>query len=295
TALEPCSPMVTGARRVARGSPDLAGRGRRARYGITLSAAAPEVARAVVAPAPHGPAPDARGGCDGDERGRSCAHGRRAGRGCQRRGSRVGSAAPGRRRRAAGAWLGPGPHARLAPWWALLHLGRSVGALRRLAAPAQPRALGSPHGRYGPCPSTVEEAMDFDLHVVGSGPGGYHAAIRAAQLGLNVACVEKGDVGGVCLNVGCIPTKALLHVGAELRGAKSAKEFGIDFGEPKVDLGGIEAWKQKVVGKQTNGVKMLFRGNKVTLIEGEGRFTGPNEIEVAGEKHTARSFIVATG
>ena len=137
--------------------------------------------------------------------------------------------------------------------------------------------------------------MDFDLIVVGSGPGGYHAAIRAAQLGLNVACVEKGDVGGVCLNVGCIPTKALLHVGAELRGAKSAKEFGIDFGEPKVDLGGIEAWKQKVVGKQTNGVKMLFRGNKVTLIEGEGRFTGPNEIEVAGEKHTARSFIVATG
>ena len=83
--------------------------------------------------------------------------------------------------------------------------------------------------------------MDFDLIVVGSGPGGYHAAIRAAQLGLNVACVEKGDVGGVCLNVGCIPTKALLHVGAELRGAKSAKEFGIDFGEPKVDLGGIEA------------------------------------------------------
>src|SRR5690606_4656865 len=68
TALEPRSPMVTGARRVARGSPDLAGRGRRARYGITLSAAAPEVARAVVAPAPHGPAPDARGGCDGDER-----------------------------------------------------------------------------------------------------------------------------------------------------------------------------------------------------------------------------------
>ncbi len=137
--------------------------------------------------------------------------------------------------------------------------------------------------------------MDFDLIVVGSGPGGYHAAIRAAQLGLKVACVEKGAVGGVCLNVGCIPTKALLHVGSELRGAKEAKEFGLDFGEPKVNLGGIEEWKQKVVSKQTNGVQMLFKGNKVTLIEGEARFTGPNEIEVAGEKRTAKSFVIATG
>lgn len=137
--------------------------------------------------------------------------------------------------------------------------------------------------------------MDFDLIVVGSGPGGYHAAIRGAQLGLKVACVEKGAVGGVCLNVGCIPTKALLHVGSELRNAKAAKEFGIDFGEPTVSLGAIEEWKNKVVGKQTSGVQMLFKGNKIDLIEGEGRFVSANEIEVAGKKYSAKSFVVATG
>ncbi len=137
--------------------------------------------------------------------------------------------------------------------------------------------------------------MDFDLIVVGSGPGGYHAAIRGAQLDLKVAVVEKGAVGGVCLNVGCIPTKALLHVGSELRQAKEAKEFGIDFGQPKVDLGAVEEWKQKVVGKQTNGVQMLFKGNKIELIEGEGRFVSANEIEVAGKKYSAKAFVVATG
>ncbi len=98
--------------------------------------------------------------------------------------------------------------------------------------------------------------MDFDLIVVGSGPGGYHAAIRASQLGLKVACVEKGALGGVCLNIGCIPTKALLHVASELRGAKSASAFGVTFGEPKIDLSGVESWKQDVVGKQSSGVGM---------------------------------------
>ncbi len=137
--------------------------------------------------------------------------------------------------------------------------------------------------------------MDFDLIVVGSGPGGYHAAIRAAQEGLKVACVEKGAVGGVCLNVGCIPTKALLHVGDELRKAKEAKEFGIDFGQPKVDLGAVESWKQKVVSKQTNGVQMLLKGNKIELIQGEARFTSATEIEVGGKKYSAGKFIVATG
>lgn len=137
--------------------------------------------------------------------------------------------------------------------------------------------------------------MDFDLIVIGSGPGGYHAAIRGAQLGLKVACVEKGAVGGVCLNIGCIPTKALLHVAAELRGAKDAAAFGVDFGTPKVDLAGVDKWKLDVVKKQTNGVGMLFKGNKITLIEGEGRFTGPNAIEVAGKSYTASKYIIATG
>lgn len=137
--------------------------------------------------------------------------------------------------------------------------------------------------------------MEFDLIVIGSGPGGYHAALRAAQLGLNVACVEKADVGGVCLNVGCIPTKALLHVADEVAGAKYAKAFGVDFAEPKIDFSQVDAFRAGVVKKMTSGVSLLFKGNKITLIRGAARFVDANAIEVGGEKHTARKFIVATG
>ena len=137
--------------------------------------------------------------------------------------------------------------------------------------------------------------MEFDLIVIGSGPGGYHAAIRAAQLGLNVACVEKDAVGGVCLNIGCIPTKALLHVGAEVRNAKHAESFGVTFGEPTIDLAKVEGFKQSVVKRMTSGVGMLFKGNKVTLLTGAARFVDPTTIAVGGEKHSAKKFIVATG
>lgn len=137
--------------------------------------------------------------------------------------------------------------------------------------------------------------MEFDLIVIGSGPGGYHAALRAAQLGLKVACVEKAAVGGVCLNIGCIPTKALLHVAAEVRNGRHAEAFGVKFGEPTIDLGGVESFKQKVVKKMTGGVSQLFKGNKITLLEGEGRFTEANTVDVGGESHRAKSFIIATG
>jgi len=137
--------------------------------------------------------------------------------------------------------------------------------------------------------------MDYDLIVVGSGPGGYHAAIRAAQLGLKTACVEKEYVGGVCLNVGCIPTKALLHVAEDLREAKHAKEYGIDFGEPKVNPKAVNKWKEGVVKKMTGGVKMLFKGNKIDLIEGEATFTDKNTIKVSDKSYSAEKFIIATG
>ena len=137
--------------------------------------------------------------------------------------------------------------------------------------------------------------MEFDLIVIGSGPGGYHAAIRAAQLGLNVACVEKESIGGVCLNVGCIPTKALLHVGAEVRDAKHAEAFGVTFSEPRIDLAKVEGFKQGVVKKMTSGVGMLFKGNKVTLLTGTASFVDANTITVGEERHSAKSFIVATG
>lgn len=137
--------------------------------------------------------------------------------------------------------------------------------------------------------------MEFDLIVIGSGPGGYHAALRAAQLGLKVACVEKSEVGGVCLNIGCIPTKALLHVADEVENAKSAKRFGVDLGEPKVDFEQVDAFRAGVVKKMTSGVNALFKGNKVTLLSGEGRFVDATTVEVGGERHTAGKFIVATG
>ncbi len=137
--------------------------------------------------------------------------------------------------------------------------------------------------------------MDFDLIVIGSGPGGYHAALRAAQLGLKTACVEKAAVGGVCLNTGCIPTKALLHVAGELRGAKHAADFGVSFGEPAVDLERMNGWKDSVVQKMTGGVRMLFKGNKVTLLEGEGSFVDAHTLTVGDKQVTADRFIVATG
>ena len=137
--------------------------------------------------------------------------------------------------------------------------------------------------------------MDYDLIVIGSGPGGYHAAIRAAQLGLKTACVEKEYVGGVCLNVGCIPTKALLHVAEDLREAAHAKDYGIDFGEPKINLDKVESWKQGVVKKMTGGVKMLFKGNKVDLLEGEASFTDKNTVKVGDKSYSSEKFIVATG
>lgn len=137
--------------------------------------------------------------------------------------------------------------------------------------------------------------MDFDLIVIGSGPGGYHAAIRAAQLGLKVACIEKDEVGGVCLNIGCIPTKALLHASHTLEESRHAGEYGIVFGEPKVDLKALQGWKDGVVKKLTGGVKQLLKGNKVELVSGEAKFVEANAVQVGDRRLSAKSFIVATG
>jgi len=137
--------------------------------------------------------------------------------------------------------------------------------------------------------------MDYEVLVIGSGPGGYHAAIRAAQLGKKTACVEEEYVGGVCLNVGCIPTKALLHAAEDLREAKHAAEFGIHFGEPKVDLKALDKWKASVVQKLTGGVRSLLKGNKVDLIEGRATFKDKNTVQVGDRTVSAEKIIVATG
>lgn len=137
--------------------------------------------------------------------------------------------------------------------------------------------------------------MDFDLIVIGSGPGGYHAAIRAAQLGLKTAVVEKGDIGGVCLNVGCIPTKALLHVATQVVEAGKMKETGVDFGKPDINLQKVENWKQGVVSKLTGGVSALLKSNKVKVIQGEASFADASSIRVGEQTYSAGKFIIATG
>ncbi|MDH3263012.1 MAG: dihydrolipoyl dehydrogenase [Paracoccaceae bacterium] len=127
-----------------------------------------------------------------------------------------------------------------------------------------------------------------DIHgevvVLGSGPGGYTAAFRAADLGKKVVLIEKDDtLGGVCLNVGCIPSKALLHAAKVITEAEEMADHGISFGKPKIDVKALEAWKSSVVKQLTGGLSGLAKGRKVEVVNGHGRFTGPNMIEVEGK------------
>jgi len=140
-------------------------------------------------------------------------------------------------------------------------------------------------------------APDFDVIVIGSGPGGYVCAIRAAQLGMKVACVEKrGTLGGTCLNIGCIPSKALLQSSENFhQAAHSAKDHGIMIGEIALDLNRMQARKGEVVTANTKGVEFLFKKNKVTWLKGTAKFNSATEIDVAGKAYTAKSFIIATG
>jgi len=140
-------------------------------------------------------------------------------------------------------------------------------------------------------------AENFDVIVIGAGPGGYVCAIRAAQLGLKVACVEKrATLGGTCLNIGCIPSKALLQSSEDFEHAKHGlQDHGISVGEVKIDIARMQARKAEVVGANTKGIEFLFKKNKVTWIKGAASFTGPGAIEVAGKPYTAKHIIIATG
>src|SRR5581483_8663509 len=140
--------------------------------------------------------------------------------------------------------------------------------------------------------------MDVDVAVLGGGPGGYTAAIRAAQLGAKVACIEKEpELGGTCLRVGCIPTKAWVQTALALKGAReSFPKFGVQVGEPQLDFAAANAWKAAVVKQMTQGVASLFRANGVEWVKGVGTFKDANTIAVeGGEDVTFRSAIVATG
>jgi dihydrolipoamide dehydrogenase len=138
-------------------------------------------------------------------------------------------------------------------------------------------------------------ATSFDCIVVGSGPGGYVAAIRAAQLGMKTAVVEKDRVGGRCLNYACIPAKAVLRVADVLSEIREAGEFGIIVSEPQVDYAGVSARREKVITTLTGGVAGLLKKNKVEVIEGEATLTGAGAIAVGDREITAKTILLATG
>ena len=138
---------------------------------------------------------------------------------------------------------------------------------------------------------------DFDVVILGAGPGGYVAAIRAAQLGLKTAIIEKDSVGGVCLNWGCIPSKSLLRNAEVLNLVNNAEEFGITFENLTYDFSKAISRSREVVDKLTSGVRYLLNKNQVQLIEGTGKLIGPHEIETMEDnrKFTSENIIIATG
>ncbi len=138
--------------------------------------------------------------------------------------------------------------------------------------------------------------------IIGGGPGGYNCAIRAGQLGLKVACIEsRGKLGGTCLNVGCIPSKALLHTSDLYRGAQQDFEaLGIKTGKLEIDVEKMIAQKDETVEGLTKGIEFLFKKNKAEYIKGRGRIVGPGKVEVDGldgSKQTleTKNIVIATG
>lgn len=142
---------------------------------------------------------------------------------------------------------------------------------------------------------------NYDVAIIGSGPGGYVAAIRAAQLGLKTVVVEKDDkLGGTCLHVGCIPTKALLHNAEVYEYVRDAKEYGIQCGEPSLDWSVVQARKDRIVKKHAKGVEFLLKKNKVETVRGWGRLAGGGRVLVeqpggGAREITARAIVLATG
>jgi dihydrolipoamide dehydrogenase len=165
-------------------------------------------------------------------------------------------------------------------------------------APAAPAVAAA--SATGPRPPPAAADQHTSVLVLGGGPGGYTAAFRAADLGLKVTLVERHPtLGGVCLNVGCIPSKALLHAAQILNEARAFAAHGIDFGEPRVDLGRLRTWKESVTGKLTKGLAGLAKARQVTVLQGTGRFTGPHTIAVQTARgETTLAFdhaIIAAG
>ncbi|MBU3871285.1 dihydrolipoyl dehydrogenase [Streptomyces sp. 4503] len=135
----------------------------------------------------------------------------------------------------------------------------------------------------------------FDLVILGGGSGGYAAALRAAQLGLDVALIEKDKLGGTCLHRGCIPTKALLHAGELADQAREGSEFGVKTTFEGIDIEGVHKYKDGVISGLYKGLQGLVASRKVTYVTGEGRLSSPTSVDVNGERYTGRHILLATG
>jgi len=168
-------------------------------------------------------------------------------------------------------------------------------------APAAAAPPSRPAAAPGAPPATAAKGdVDCDVVVIGAGPGGYSAAFRAADLGLRTVLVERyPTLGGVCLNVGCIPSKALLHTASIMDAARALADHGVSYGEPKLDLAKLRTFKNKVVGKLTGGLAAMAKMRKVTVLQGVATFTGPHELSVEqkGDKRSLRfaNAIIAVG
>ena len=136
---------------------------------------------------------------------------------------------------------------------------------------------------------------NFDVLILGAGSGGYACALRAAQLGLSVGLVEKGSLGGTCLHVGCIPTKALLHAAEIADSARGASKFGVTASLDGIDMAGVNAYKDGVISRLFKGLTGLIKSRGITVIEGEGRVTGPRTVSVGDATYTGTHLVLASG
>jgi len=181
-------------------------------------------------------------------------------------------------------------------------VGAVLGSIETGGVAAAPQPAAKPEDAPAPPPAPLAEPAgdtteNFDVIIIGSGPGGYVCAIRAAQLGLKTACVEKREtLGGTCLNIGCIPSKALLQSSENFHAAQADfKDHGILIDSVKLDLARMQARKAEVVTANVRGVEFLFKKNKVTWLKGAGHIDAPGRVSVDGKVYGAKHIIVATG
>ncbi len=140
-----------------------------------------------------------------------------------------------------------------------------------------------------------EAGNQFDVLILGAGSGGYACALRAAQLGLSVGLVEKGNIGGTCLHVGCIPTKALLHAAEVADATRESEQFGVKATFDGIDMAGVNAYKDGVVSRLFKGLVGLIKGRGITVIEGAGRLSAPNAVTVGDTTYTGKNVVLASG